>query len=211
MTPGADPIVVLSDLGRIRQFCHPWKIVPATADNVAFGETERVRARDRVKTLDAGLSRMWQMLLKGHHECRPRRGRRRRRKWCWCGIAYVADMPTAGRSDQMPRAEWRCIAGRPRRAAAPSASRARSPFRRWQSAAAPWDRHPGTRQRRAVARPQMNRRRCRRRSPRPHSRIASFPDLVGACRRKTHLLTKAGPRIRCPRWSASKTGGLSWR
>src|ERR1700761_4311043 len=43
---GADPIVVLSDLAEFVNFVTRVKIVPATADNVAFGETERVRARD---------------------------------------------------------------------------------------------------------------------------------------------------------------------
>ena len=42
------------------------KAVPATADNVAFGETERVRAREFASKLSMRvLSRMWQMLLKG--------------------------------------------------------------------------------------------------------------------------------------------------
>src|SRR5664279_3503940 len=43
---GADPIVVLSDLAEFVNFVTRVKIVPATADNVAFGETERLRARD---------------------------------------------------------------------------------------------------------------------------------------------------------------------
>jgi DNA polymerase-3 subunit gamma/tau len=42
---GADPIVVLSDLAEFVNFVTRVKIVPATAENVAFGETERVRAR----------------------------------------------------------------------------------------------------------------------------------------------------------------------
>ena len=43
---GADPVVVLSDLAEFVNFVTRVKIVPATADNVAFGETERVRARE---------------------------------------------------------------------------------------------------------------------------------------------------------------------
>jgi hypothetical protein len=66
---GADPIVVLSDLAEFVNFVTRVKIVPATADNVAFGETERLRARDFAAKLSMRvLSRMWQMLL----------------KWCWC-------------------------------------------------------------------------------------------------------------------------------
>src|SRR5437868_8609434 len=63
---GADPIVVLSDLAEFVNFVTRVKIVPATADNVAFGETERLRARDFAAKLSMRvLSRMWQMLLKG--------------------------------------------------------------------------------------------------------------------------------------------------
>src|SRR5829696_7081265 len=43
---GADPVVVLSDLAEFVNFVTRVKIVPGTADNVAFGETERVRARE---------------------------------------------------------------------------------------------------------------------------------------------------------------------
>jgi DNA polymerase-3 subunit gamma/tau len=43
---GADPIVVLSDLAEFVNFVTRVKIVPATADNVAYSETERLRARD---------------------------------------------------------------------------------------------------------------------------------------------------------------------
>src|SRR6202041_1998456 len=63
---GADPIVVLSDLAEFVNFVTRVKIVPATAENVAFGETERLRARDFAAKLSMRvLSRMWQMLLKG--------------------------------------------------------------------------------------------------------------------------------------------------
>src|SRR5712664_4828870 len=43
---GADPIVVLSDLAEFVNFVTRVKAVPATADNIAFGETERLRARE---------------------------------------------------------------------------------------------------------------------------------------------------------------------
>ena len=70
---GADPIVVLSDLAEFVNFVTRVKIVPATADNVAFGETERVRARDFAAKLSMRvLSRMWQMLLKGITEAQAR-------------------------------------------------------------------------------------------------------------------------------------------
>ncbi|HEY0910046.1 MAG TPA: DNA polymerase III subunit gamma/tau, partial [Bradyrhizobium sp.] len=63
---GADPIVVLSDLAEFVNFVTRVKIVPATADNVAFGETERLRAREFAAKLSMRvLSRMFQMLLTG--------------------------------------------------------------------------------------------------------------------------------------------------
>src|SRR5438034_9986534 len=63
---GADPVVVLSDLAEFVNFFTRVKVVPATADNVAYGETERVRARDFAAKLSMRrLSRMWPMLLKG--------------------------------------------------------------------------------------------------------------------------------------------------
>ena len=63
---GADPIVVLSDLAEFVNFVTRVKIVPATADNVAYGETERVRTKEFAAKISMRvLSRMWQMLLKG--------------------------------------------------------------------------------------------------------------------------------------------------
>ena len=65
---GADPIVVLSDLAEFVNFVTRVKIVPATADNVAFGETERLRARDfAAKTLDAGAVADVADAAQGHH------------------------------------------------------------------------------------------------------------------------------------------------
>src|SRR5947207_6047478 len=62
---GADPVVVLSDLAEFVNFVTRVKIVPATADNVAFSETERLRGRDFALKLSMRvLSRMFQMLLK---------------------------------------------------------------------------------------------------------------------------------------------------
>src|SRR4029079_12705721 len=63
---GAEPVVVLSDLAAFVTFVTRVTIVTATADNVAFGETERVRAREFAAKLSMRvLSRMWKMLLKG--------------------------------------------------------------------------------------------------------------------------------------------------
>ena len=65
---GADPIVVLSDLAEFVNFVTRVKIVPATADNVAFGETERAaRPRLRREALDAGAVADVADAAQGHH------------------------------------------------------------------------------------------------------------------------------------------------
>ncbi len=92
---GADPIVVLSDLAEFVNFVTRVKIVPATADNVAFGETERVRARDFAAKLSMRvLSRMWQMLLKGITEVQGATRPAAAAEMVLVRIAYVADLPT---------------------------------------------------------------------------------------------------------------------
>src|SRR3984893_3554467 len=92
---GADPIVVLSDLAEFVNFVTRVKIVPATADNVAFGETERLRARDFASKLSMRvLSRMWQMLLKGITEAQAATRPAAAAEMVLVRIAYVADMPT---------------------------------------------------------------------------------------------------------------------
>ena len=92
---GADPIVVLSDLAEFVNFVTRVKIVPATADNVAFGETERLRARDFAAKLSMRvLSRMWQMLLKGITEVQSATRPAAAAEMVLVRIAYVADLPT---------------------------------------------------------------------------------------------------------------------
>ncbi|WP_440635540.1 DNA polymerase III subunit gamma/tau [Bradyrhizobium sp. PUT101] len=92
---GADPIVVLSDLAEFVNFVTRVKIVPATADNVAYGETERVRARDFASKISMRvLSRMWQMLLKGITEVQGATRPAAAAEMVLVRIAYVADLPT---------------------------------------------------------------------------------------------------------------------
>lgn len=92
---GADPVVVLSDLAEFVNFVTRIKIVPAIADNVAFGETERLRARDfAVKLSMRVLSRMWQMLLKGITEVQGATRPAAAAEMVLVRIAYVADLPT---------------------------------------------------------------------------------------------------------------------
>src|ERR1700710_2043724 len=99
---GADPIVVLSDLAEFVNFVTRGKRVPATADNVAFGETERLRARDFASKLSMRvLSRMWQMLLKGITEVQAATRPAAAAEMVLVRIAYVADMPTPDEAIKM--------------------------------------------------------------------------------------------------------------
>ena len=99
---GADPVVVLSDLAEFVNFVTRVKIVPATADNVAFGETERLRARDYASKLSMRvLSRMWQMLLKGITEVQGATRPAAAAEMVLVRIAYVADLPTPDEAIKM--------------------------------------------------------------------------------------------------------------
>ncbi len=99
---GADPVVVLSDLAEFVNFVTRVKVVPATADNVAFGETERVRAREFAAKLSMRvLSRMWQMLLKGITEVQTATRPAAAAEMVLVRIAYVADLPTPDEAIRM--------------------------------------------------------------------------------------------------------------
>src|SRR5437588_1660755 len=92
---GADPVVILSDLAEFANFVTRVKIVPATADNVAFRAAERLRARDfAARLLMRVLSRMWQMLLKGMTEVQAATRPAAAAEMVLVRIAYVADLPT---------------------------------------------------------------------------------------------------------------------
>ncbi len=185
---GADPIVVLSDLAEFVNFVTRVKIVPATADNVAFGETERLRARDFAAKLSMRvLSRMWQMLLKGITEAQAATRPAAAAEMVLVRIAYVADMPTPDEAIKMLDQNGGAspvIAGNgaPRSAPAmPVSSMQSSPAR---AAAAP---RTGAE---ASARPQMAAPSPEVQSS-PALRIASFPELVALAGEKRDLLTKA--------------------
>ncbi|RED38336.1 DNA polymerase III tau subunit [Rhodopseudomonas thermotolerans] len=92
---GADPVVVLSDLAEFVNFVTRVKIVPAIADNVAFGEAERLRGREFATKLSMRvLSRMWQMLLKGIAEVQGATRPAAAAEMVLVRIAYAADLPT---------------------------------------------------------------------------------------------------------------------
>src|SRR4029077_9817713 len=78
------------------------KVVPATADNVAYSETERLRARDFATKLSMRvLSRTWQMLLKGIAEAQAATRPAAAAEMVLVRIAYVADLPTPDEAIRM--------------------------------------------------------------------------------------------------------------
>jgi len=187
---GADPIVVLSDLAEFVNFVTRVKIVPATADNVAFGETERRRGRDFAAKLSMRvLSRIWQMLLKGITEAQAATRPAAAAEMVLVRIAYVADMPTPDEAIKMLEQNGGAspaIAGNgaPRSAPAPGTSS-------MQPATARGSISPPRASADISPRPQMS-----APMPEPASapavlRIASFPELVALAAEKRDLLTKA--------------------
>jgi len=184
---GADPIVVLSDLAEFVNFVTRVKIVPATADNVAFSETERVRARDFAAKLSMRvLSRMWQMLLKGISEAQGATRPAAAAEMVLVRIAYVADMPTPDEAIRMIEqnggsAPVVAVTSPPRGVPAQTASSIVSP----QLRAPPAPRASIE----ANARPQMA-------APVTDAqasaarRISSFPELVALAAEKRDLLIK---------------------
>src|ERR1700704_5249129 len=185
---GADPIVVLSDLAEFVNFVTRVKAVPATGDNVAFGETERLRARDFAAKLSMRvLSQMWQMLLKGITEAQAATRPAAAAEMVLVRIAYVADMPTPDEAIKMLERNGGTspvIAGNGASRSAPPASgsamqssAARSSAPRASAAAS--------------ARPQMTAPASDAQSAPAARKISSFPELVALAGEKRDLLTKA--------------------
>ena len=183
---GADPVVVLSDLAEFVNFVTRVKIVPATAGNVAFGETERLRGRDFAAKLSMRvLSRMWQMLLKGITEVQAATRPAAAAEMVLVRIAYVADLPTPDEAIRMLEQN-----GGGASPAAPVSAASRA-------APSPSASSMAVSQVRATAAPQMQP------SPRPQAvpardgdpaaivRLTSFPQLVALAAQHRDLMTKA--------------------
>ena len=186
---GADPVVVLSDVAEFVNFVTRVKIVPATADNVAFGETERRRAREFAATISMRvLSRMWQMLLKGITEVQGSTRPAAAAEMVLVRIAYVADMPTPDEAIRMIERN-----GGTTTAAGGNVSRS-APVASMPVASmppVPVRQSPAPRSNAETsARPQMTAPSTEVQSA-PARRIASFPDLVALAAEKRDLLTKA--------------------
>jgi DNA polymerase III subunit gamma/tau len=186
---GADPIVVLSDLAEFVNFVTRVKIVPATADNIAYSETERLRARDFATKLSMRvLSRMWQMLLKGITEAQGATRPAAAVEMVLVRIAYVADMPTP---DEAIRMIEQSGGASPVVAASPSSSPAPrgapvstiSSMAPARMAASP---RSGVE---ASLRPQMAP--AAAAASAPALKVNSFPELVALAGEKRDLLTKS--------------------
>jgi len=162
--------------------------VPATADNVAFGETERVRAREFAAKLSMRvLSRMWQMLLKGITEVQTATRPAAAAEMVLVRIAYVADLPTPDEAIKMldqngGGAQMASGGAAPSRAAtAPvSSMSAPSPMRATSSPRSGAE---------ASARPQMVAPSAQTESA-PVLRLTTFPQLVALASEKRDILTK---------------------
>jgi len=189
---GADPIVVLSDLAEFVNFVTRVKIVPATADNVAFGETERVRARDFAAKLSMRvLSRMWQMLLKGITEAQGATRPAAAAEMVLVRIAYVADMPTPDEAIRMIEQNGGAspaIAASAAPRSAPASTMSSPPVSSVPSQPARTVASPRAGAE-ASARPQMIAPAAETQSQ-PALRVTSFPQLVALAAEKRDLLTK---------------------
>jgi DNA polymerase III subunit gamma/tau len=196
---GADPIVVLSDLAEFVNFVTRVKIVPATADNLAFGETERRRARDFATKISMRvLSRMWQMLLKGITEAQGATRPAAAAEMVLVRIAYVADMPTPDEAirmleqnggaapviagSAMPRGAQGSGSSSPGSSTPSVSSMQSSPARATSVPRASAE---------ASARPQMIAPASGAQPAAAALRIASFPELVALAGEKRDLLTKS--------------------
>jgi DNA polymerase-3 subunit gamma/tau len=186
---GADPVVVLSDLAEFVNFVTRVQIVPATADNVAFGETERLRARDFAAKISMRvLSRRWQMLLKGTAEVQGATRPAAAAEMVLVRIAYVADMPTpdeAIRMIEQSGAASPVVTGNAAPRSAPAAPVSTMPSQPVRSASAPRasSAEPSLRPQMSAPSPEVQ--------GAPARRIASFPELVALAGEKRDLLTKA--------------------
>src|SRR3984957_8298085 len=182
---GADPIVVLSDLAEFVNFVTRVKVIPATADNVAFGETERRRGRDFATQMSMRvLSRIWQMLLKGIAEVQAATRPAAAAEMVLVRIAYVADMPTPDEAIRMLDQNGGgspVISATTAPSSAPPTSVASMPSPSPRATSAP----------QLSARPQMAAPAAEAQPAPAARRIASFPELVALAGEKRDLLTKA--------------------
>ncbi|HSI41982.1 MAG TPA: DNA polymerase III subunit gamma/tau [Xanthobacteraceae bacterium] len=92
---GADPAVVIADLAEFTHFVTRLKILPASGDDPALVEVERVRGRALADALSVRvLARAWQMLTKGLAEVQNSGKPLQAAEMALVRLAYAADLPT---------------------------------------------------------------------------------------------------------------------
>jgi len=190
---GADPIVVLSDLAEFVNFVTRVKVIPATADNVAYGETERVRAKEFASKISMRvLSRMWQMLLKGIAEVQGATRPAAAAEMVLVRIAYVADLPTPDEAIRMLEQNGggspvvnggsSARSGAPAAPVASAAPMSAAPVRMPTASAPAFG--GGARSQMAAPAPDTQ-------GAAPQLRIASFTQLVALAGQKRDIMTKS--------------------
>lgn len=186
---GADPIVILNDLAEFVNFVTRVKVAPATAESGAYGETERLRAKEFAAKLSMRvLSRMWQMLLKGITEAQTATRPALAAEMVLVRIAYAADLPTP---DEAIRAlgDGGASGGNGASAAraAPSAPRMDTTIPPPRTSFAP---PTGRSAPEASAMRQQAVPKAEAQSA-PHLRLSSFPEIVALAAEKRDLACKA--------------------
>ncbi|MFC3230111.1 DNA polymerase III subunit gamma/tau, partial [Marinibaculum pumilum] len=91
---GADPVVIAQDLLDVTHWVTRVKVTPAVADDPGLPEEERSRGRSLAEALPmTGLSRAWQMLMKGLTEVRMAPQPMQALEMSLIRMAYAADLP----------------------------------------------------------------------------------------------------------------------
>ena len=91
---GSDPQAILSDLAQLVHWVTRVKVVPASADDAARSENERLAGKRLAETLPmAHLTRAWQMLLKGLNEVALSDQPAQAAEMLLIRLAYAADLP----------------------------------------------------------------------------------------------------------------------
>jgi len=92
---GGDPQTMLSDFANFVHWVTRIKVVPASADNNAYTEQERVRGKEFAEQLSlAVLAKSWQMALKGMNEVATSPNAMMAVEMVFIRMAYASDLPS---------------------------------------------------------------------------------------------------------------------
>ncbi len=129
---GADPTVILEDLLNLTHWLTRLKLAPDAGEDMAMGETERVKGRDFAAKLSMPvLTRSWQILLKGLDEARRAPSPDAAAEMALVRLAFSAELPDPADLVRKLDEQRDASATPPRRDAPASAARepvARSSF-----------------------------------------------------------------------------------